>query len=79
VSMDQTVVAVPDGVPAAVGDILHVLGDEQRGAPSAQDLAELSDTNAYEVVVGIRRRVPRVYLRNGELCAVEDGVTRTSD
>ena len=70
VSMDQTVVAVPDGAPARLGDVVHVLGDAAQGAPSALDIAELMETNAYEVLVGIRRRVPRLYLRGGEACAL---------
>jgi alanine racemase len=69
VSMDQTVVAIPEGTAARPGDIVQVLGDDAEGAPSALDLAELMDTNAYEVLVGIRRRVPRIFLRGGEAYA----------
>ncbi len=67
VSMDQIVVGIPDGARAALGDIVTVMGGDQRsGAPSIEDMADLMGTNGYEVLVGIRKRVPRVFLRDGE-------------
>jgi alanine racemase len=67
VSMDQIVVEVPDGAQAALGDVITVMGgDPQSGAPSIEDMADLMGTNAYEVIVGIRKRVPRIFLRHGE-------------
>jgi alanine racemase len=76
VSMDQTVVSIPDEATVAVGDPVHILGHTNDGAPTALDLAELMDTNGYEVVVGVRRRVPRLFVRAGDVVAVrhdEDG------
>jgi alanine racemase len=65
VSMDQTVVAVPDGVKARVGDEVAVLhADARTGAPDAETFAELIDSIPYEVVTGIAARVPRLYARN---------------
>ncbi|MGH2616729.1 MAG: alanine racemase C-terminal domain-containing protein, partial [Thermomicrobiales bacterium] len=49
-----------------VGDPVHVLGDASLGAPSVADLAALMGTNTYEVLVGIRQRVPRVFVKNGQ-------------
>ena len=69
VSMDQTVFAVPSGVDARVGDPIHLLGRPEDGAPSATDLAAMLDTNTYEILVAIRARIPRVYLRGGEVVA----------
>jgi alanine racemase len=67
VSMDQIVVEVPDGVRADVGDAVSVLGgDPASAAPSIGEMADLMGTNAYEVVVGIRERVPRLFVRSGE-------------
>jgi alanine racemase len=66
VSMDQIVVEVPDGAQVALGDIVTVMGgDPQSGAPSIVETADLMGTNAYEVIVGIRERVPRIFLRGG--------------
>jgi alanine racemase len=69
VSMDQTVFGVPSGVTAQVGDPVHLMGRPEDGAPSAADLAATLDTNTYEILVGIRARIPRVYLRGGEVVA----------
>jgi alanine racemase len=68
--MDQIVVEVPDGVRADVGDAVSVLGgDPASAAPSIGEMADLMGTNAYEVIVGIRERVPRLFVRGGELVA----------
>lgn len=69
VSMDQTVFAVPAGVNAKVGDPLHLMGRPEDGAPTATDLAAMLDTNTYEILVALRARIPRVYLRGGEVVA----------
>lgn len=72
VSMDQTVVAIPDGVAVGVGDEVAVVdGDPASGAPDAPTLADLLDTIPYEVVTGIAVRVPRHYLRSGAVVAVD--------
>lgn len=67
--MDQTVFAVPAGVNAKVGDPLHLMGRPEDGAPTATDLAAMLDTNTYEILVALRARIPRVYLRGGEVVA----------
>jgi alanine racemase len=66
ISMDQIVVHLPHDVDARVGDAVQILGgDPAKGAPSIIEMAELMNTNAYEVVVGLRARVPRVFVREG--------------
>ena len=41
---------------------------------SAEDIARKTDTISYEVLCGVARRVPRVYLEHGEIKAVEDWI-----
>jgi alanine racemase len=73
VSMDQLVIEIPDGVTAQPGETVQILGgDRQLAAPTVFELAELVKTNAYEVLAGIRRRVPRVYVRAGTIVAVRE-------
>jgi alanine racemase len=75
VSMDQIVVEIPRGVRPDVGTAVFVLGgDPALGAPSIGEMADLMATNSYEVIVGIRERIPRLYFRDGELVAVKDNV-----
>jgi alanine racemase len=73
VSMDQIVVEVPGDVEPTVGDVVQIFGGgEAAAAPSIVEMAELMGSNAYEVVVGLRARVPRVFIQNGEVIAVRD-------
>ena len=67
VSMDQTVVRLPEGVPVRAGEEVVVLGSTTEGAPSAVDLADLLGTIPYEVVTGIAARVPRFYSWRGRI------------
>jgi alanine racemase len=70
VSMDQIVVEIPQGVWADVGETVSVLGgDPASAAPSIGEMADLMGTNGYEVIVGIRERIPRLFFRGGELVA----------
>lgn len=70
VSMDQIVVEIPRATRPGVGDEVFVMGgDPSTAAPSIGEMADLMETNAYEVIVGIRERIPRLYFRGGELVA----------
>ncbi|MCC6314281.1 MAG: alanine racemase [Thermomicrobiales bacterium] len=73
VSMDQCVVRAPESVAARVGDEITVFGGApEEAAPSARGLADLLGTIPYEVLTGVAIRVPRVYVRHGEIVAAED-------
>jgi alanine racemase len=74
VSMDQIVVEVPEGIVARPGDTVHILGgDPALAAPSVTEMASMMETNAYEVLVTLRGRIPRVYVRAGEVIGVRQG------
>jgi len=74
VSMDQIVVEAPDEARAALGDVVTIMGGNPlSGAPSIVEMADLMGTNAYEVIVGIRQRVPRIFVRDGEPIAARAG------
>ncbi len=61
VFMDQIVFRVPDRMHVAVGDTAVLLGASGPHQVTAETLAEKWHTNKYDVVVGIRDRVPRIY------------------
>ena len=71
VCMDQTVIAVPDGVAVKIGDNVIAIGSQQGERVSADELATLAGTIPYEIGTGISARVPRHYLRGGRLVAIE--------
>jgi len=62
VSMDICALDVTD-IPAAMpGDPVTLIGEQDGLAVTAQELAELMGTISYEVLTGISKRVPRVYI-----------------
>ena len=71
VCMDQTVIDVTD-IPAAMGDEVTGFGPAgaEAGADTADTIAQKTGTINYEVVCGISRRVPRVYLQGGALVGI---------
>ena len=80
ISMDQIVVEVPGDVDTDVGDVVHIFGGGEAAAgPSIVELAELMDTNTYEVVVGLRARVPRVFVENGAVVAIREATEISAD
>lgn len=68
VCMDQTLVDVTSIPGVAMGDEVTVFGP--RGADTADSMARKTDTINYEIVCGISRRVPRVYLQNGAVTEI---------
>lgn len=69
VCMDQLMLDVTDIPDVKPGDTVTVFGAE---GVTADDLASLVDTVGYELVCLISRRVPHVYLENGEEIAIAD-------
>ncbi len=70
--MDQTVVAVGDNDDVAIGDEVVVVGDGSDAAPTLTELADLTGTLNYELASRVAVRVPRMYVRDGRVVAVED-------
>lgn len=68
VCMDQTLLDVTNIPGVQMGDEVTVFGP---GAPDTADtIAQKTDTISYEIVCGIARRVPRVYIENGKICKI---------
>ncbi len=63
ICMDMCMIDLTDAPNVDVGDEIEVFGKHI----SVNDLADLADTVAYEVTCAVSRRVPRVYLKNGEV------------
>ena len=75
VSMDQTVVRLPDGLDVDEGEPVAVVGDgtgATAGAPTFNDLAGLIGTIPYELACGIAPRMPRLYVQGGRVVAIAD-------
>lgn len=65
ICMDQMMFDVTDIEGTSAGDTVTLIGTDGSETITADDLAELYGTIGYEVVCGISKRVPRVYIRGG--------------
>lgn len=75
VSMDQCVVRVPVGMDIAEGEPVIIVGDGTRdtlGAPTINELSVLSGAIAHDFIVGLAPRLPRLYVRGGEVIGISD-------
>ena len=68
ICMDQLMIDLTDIPEAKVGSEVVLFGRD----PSADELASLIGTIGYELICGVSRRVPRVYLRRGRPISVEN-------
>ncbi|MDE7365364.1 MAG: alanine racemase [Ruminococcus sp.] len=62
VCMDQLMIDVSDVPQAESGDIVTLIGRDGDDIITADELASLYGTIGYEVVCGISKRVPRIYV-----------------
>jgi alanine racemase len=60
VTMDMTMLDVT-GVPCAIGDVATFIGGEGDAALSVEEVARTADLSPYELLTGLRQRLPRVY------------------
>lgn len=65
VSMDMLAVLINHLPEAAVGDEVVLLGRQEQESVTAEELADLVDTVPYEILCGLSRRVPRLYVEGG--------------
>ncbi len=66
ICMDQMMVDVTDIPDVKIGDHAVLIGRSGDEEITADYLAQLSGTLNYEIICGISRRTPRVYLRGGK-------------
>ncbi len=62
ICMDQLILDVTDVPDVKEGDIVTLIGKDGKEEITADELASLYDTIGYEVVCGISKRVPRIYV-----------------
>ena len=72
VCMDQCLIDVTDIPEVNVGDEVTLFGDGSDNSPHAEELAEWLDTITHEITCSVSRRIPSVYLKNGEVVAIKD-------
>lgn len=76
ICMDQCMIDVTELNNVAVGDEVVLIGEQKGRAIRAEDLAGPLGTISHEIMCMISKRVPRVYIKNGEVVKIKQGVGR---
>ncbi|MCX8094850.1 MAG: alanine racemase [Caldisericia bacterium] len=71
VTMDQVMIDLTKFKDAKVGDDVIIMGKEGREEITADEIAKKCKTINYEIVTRIGKRVPRVYIKNGEVIKIK--------
>ena len=61
VTMDMTMIDVTD-VPCEIGDVATLIGRDGTDVLTVDDVAATGEVLSYELLVGLKLRVPRVYV-----------------
>jgi len=72
ICMDQCMIDVTDIPDLKVGDEVILIGAEGKLHFTAEDMADMLGTISYEVICGISKRVPRVYMENGVVKSIKN-------
>ena len=67
ICMDQMMVDVTDIPDAQVGDRVVLIGADGEERITMEEISKMAGSFNYEFVCGISRRVPRFYVKNGEV------------
>lgn len=71
VCMDMCMVDVTDIPEVGLNDEVVIIGRQGEASLPVEEIASLCGTISYEVLCGIAPRVPRVYVRQGQVVGVE--------
>lgn len=74
ICMDQCMIDVTDIGDVKVGDEVILMGSDGNIKFDADDIAPILGTINYEVICMISKRVPRVYVKNGEIIKIRNYV-----
>ncbi|WP_143315705.1 alanine racemase [Clostridium sp. HBUAS56017] len=72
ICMDQCMIDVTDIGEVSVGDEVILLGSEGSLKYNADDIAEAMGTINYEILCMIKQRIPRVYLKDGQIINIRN-------
>lgn len=72
ICMDQCMVDVTDVPGVRPGDDVELFGEGKNGEVTADEIARIVGTIPYEIVCGISKRVPRIYIKNGKIIKINN-------
>ena len=72
ICMDQCMIDITECGDAKVGDEVIVMGERNGISNNADDIAKRLGTISYEVLCMVSKRVPRIYVENGNIIKVKN-------
>lgn len=72
ICMDQMMINLTEVPQAKVGDTVVLIGEDDVDQISLIEVAAYADTNRNEILSGISRRVPKVYIENKKIIDIVD-------
>lgn len=72
ICMDQFMVSLENIPDAAEGDEVTLIGEEQGLKITMEELGDLSGRFNYELACNLGKRIPRIYLKGGQVTAAKD-------
>ena len=72
ICMDQFMVDVTEIPEAVEGDLVTLIGENETQKITIEELGDLSGRFKYELACDLGKRIPRVYLKNGEIAETKD-------
>ncbi|MGQ9845245.1 MAG: alanine racemase [Caldisericia bacterium] len=71
ITMDQSMIDISKFENPQIGDDVVILGRDKKEEITADEIAKKCKTINYEIVTRIGKRVPRVYIKNGEVIKIK--------
>ncbi|SMO88997.1 alanine racemase [Melghirimyces algeriensis] len=78
ICMDQTMLDVTQAMPVTVGDEVVLYGSQGSETVHVDEIAHLLGTISYEITCMVARRVPRVYIRSGQVVDISNRLKTNS-
>lgn len=75
ICMDQMMVDVTDIGEVRHGDVVTLIGRDGEEEITVEEVAELAGTFNYELICGLGKRIPRIYLKDQKICSTKDYFT----
>lgn len=72
ICMDQCMIDLTDIGETKIGEEVVIFSDGSDNTPRPEDLADWMGSTPSEILSSVSRRVPRVYVKNGEVVEVRD-------
>jgi alanine racemase len=72
ICMDQCMIDVTHITDVKIDDEVIIFGDGRNNSPHIDEVAQKLGTINYEIVCMVSRRVPRVYIKSGEIVKIND-------